>query len=175
MLSVEAEPRIHHTSELLPSRLDVHITASFHFLYPNAMAPRALHLREELPSWSYLTVERVNSSLTERGHVPFISESTQASPLLIHLCLWQSAHLLPPFPHQVQIPVNQTASVFRVYWVHLQQTSLSLALFLPLKRQQSLLKILHFFTKLDSLCDSYVQRQFLLITTILFTCIYRAD
>lgn len=89
MLSVETEPQIHHISELLSKQT----YCVYYCIFSLSVLLMLWHLgpfvlEGDCPSWCYFTIEIANSFLTESMSFSYINESTQASSLLIHLCLW---------------------------------------------------------------------------------------
>lgn len=95
MLSVEAEPQIHHTSEQMWC---VYYFIFSLFVLLTLWHLGLWHLREGLPLLVLLYYRNSNSSLPESMGFSYVNESTQASPLLIYLCLWQISPSTPTLP-----------------------------------------------------------------------------
>lgn len=81
----------------------------------------ALHLREELPLLVLPYCKRANSFFTERVCAFHKGTNTSIFPAYPPLSLTISPST-PAFPTPGPDP-SQTASVFRVHWVHLQQNA----------------------------------------------------
>ena len=165
MLSVEKEPQIHHTSELLSKQT----YCVYYCIVSLSVLLMLWHLgpfilERDCLSWCYFTIETANSFLTEEYGL-FIYK-------------WINTSIFPAYP-SLSLTINSGLSHTRARSLSTRQpqclestefTHPTVPCFSCWKddRACSHVFFLYFLTKLDFLCDTCVQRQFLLISTIFY-------
>jgi hypothetical protein len=173
MLSVKAEPQIHHTSEQMWC---VYYFIFSLFVLLTLWHLGLWHLREGLPLL-VLLYYRNSKLLPPWEYGLFICKWINTSFSLAYLPLSLTDQPIYSYPSRTRARSQSTRQP-----QCLQSTEFTAHPTLPWfscwkdNRACSHIFFLCFLTKLDnSLCDTCVQRQFLLITTILLRCINRPD